>query len=82
MGLWDLCLRSNFVAVGSFFSFPSFLFFFFSFFLFTVAPVAYGHSQARNRIRAATPGLTHSHSNARSEPCLPPTPQLLATPDP
>ena len=26
-------------------------------------------------------GLHHSHSNARSEPHLPPTPQLTATPD-
>ena len=26
-------------------------------------------------------GPHHSHSNARSEPCLQPTPQLTATPD-
>ena len=31
---------------------------------------------------AAAAGLYHSHSNARSEPRLQPTPQLIATPDP
>ena len=38
--------------------------------LFRAAPVAYGSSQARGRIRAATAGLHHSHSNSRSEPHL------------
>ena len=28
------------------------------------------------------PGSNHSHSNAGSELCLRPTPQLMATPDP
>ena len=46
------------------------------------APAAYGSSQARGQIRAAASGLHHSHSNARSEPHLKPTPQLVATPDP
>ena len=43
---------------------------------------ACGISQARGRIGAATSGLHHSHSNARSEPCLRPTSQLKATLDP
>ena len=45
-------------------------------------PVAYGGSQARGRIGAVTAGLCQSHSNARSEPGLRPSPQLTATPDP
>ena len=48
-----------------------------SFFLsiFRAAPVAYGGPQARGRIGAVRP----SHSNARSEQCLLPIPQLTAT---
>ena len=38
--------------------------------LFRAAPVAYGSSQVRGRIRATAAGLYHSHSNARSEPLL------------
>ena len=41
--------------------------------------MAYGSSQARGRIGAVAAGLRHSHSNARSEPSLQPTPQLMAT---
>ena len=44
---------------------------------FRAARVAYGSSQARDRIGAVAAGLHHSYSNARSEPCLRPTPQLL-----
>ena len=55
--------------------------FFFLFFLRT-APVAFGGSQARGRIRAAVAGLHHRHSNARSEMLLQSTPQLTATLDP
>ena len=40
-----------------------------------------GGSQARGWIAAVAAGLHHSHSNARSELCLWPTPQLWATPD-
>ena len=40
------------------------------YFLFTASPVAYGSSWARDRIRAAAASLCHSHSNARSKPCL------------
>ena len=49
---------------------------------FRAAPVAYGDSQARGLIRAIAAGLHHSHSNTRSELCLRPTPELMATPDP
>ena len=53
--------------------------FFFVFFAISWAhSVAYGGSQARGRIA----GLHHSHSHGGSEPCLRPTPQLTATPDP
>ena len=44
--------------------------------------MAYGGSQARDLIGAVSAGLHHSHSNARSEPRLQPTPQLMAMPDP
>ena len=62
-------------------------FFFFFLFLFLVffwgaAPTAYGASQARGLIGAVAAGLHHSHSNARSEPCLQPIPQLMAMLDP
>ena len=58
----------------------SFLSFFF--FNFRAAPAAFGGSQVRGRIRATAAGLCHNHSNARSEPRLQPTPQLVTTPDP
>ena len=63
---------------------PGFLVFVFGFFfllLFRATPTAYGGSQARGQIRPTAAGLHHSH-NAGSEPCLRPTPQLMATPDP
>ena len=44
--------------------------------------MAYEGSQARGPIGAVEAGLHHSHSNARSEPRLRPTPELTATPDP
>ena len=40
--------------------------------------MTHGGSQARDQIGAAAASLRHSHSNAGSEPCLQPTPQLLA----
>ena len=49
---------------------------------FRAASMAYGGSQARGLIRAAAAGLQQSHSNARSQPHLPPKPQLTAMPDP
>ena len=50
--------------------------------LFMAAPMAYGGSQARSRIRAVATGLRHSHSNVRLEPHLQPTPQLTVMPGP
>ena len=60
---------------------------FFSFFLctclfFRSTPTAHGGSQARGSIRAIAASLHHSHSNTGSQPCLRPTPQPTATPDP
>ena len=54
----------------------------FFFFFFRAASAAYGSSQARSQIRAAAAGLQHSHSNARPELHLQPTPQLMPTLDP
>ena len=48
--------------------------------LFRAIPAAYGGSQARSLIRATAAALRQSHSNARSEQCQQPTPQLMATP--
>ena len=44
--------------------------------------MACGSSQARGQIGAVAASLRHSHSNARSELHLQPTPQLMTTPDP
>ena len=55
--------------------------FIFDFSLFRATHVAYGSSQAMGQIRAVAAGLHHSHSNAGSKPCLPPTLQLTATLD-
>ena len=44
--------------------------------------MVYGGSQARGRTGVVVAGLHHSHSNARSELHLRPTPQLSATVDP
>ena len=51
---------------------------FFLFFLIFVG-TAYGSSQARGQIRAIPAILSHSHSNAGSEPWLQPTPQFTAS---
>ena len=47
--------------------------------LFGATPAEYGTSQARGQIGAAAASPHHSRSNARSKPCLRPTPQLTAT---
>ena len=60
-------------------SIPPILFFFW---IFKAAPLAYGGSQARGRIRATAAGLHHNHSNRGSELRLRPTPELMAMPDP
>ena len=62
--------------------FSCFVLFLFLFLLFRVTPLAYGGPQLRGQVRAVAAGLHHSHSNTGSEPCLRPTPQLTATPDP
>ena len=62
-----------------------FLFSFFLSFLIAfsrAAPSPYGGSQARGLIGAVASDLRQGHSNAGSEPCLQPTPQLTATPGP
>ena len=60
-----------------------YIYFFFGLFAFSrAAPGAYGGSRARGLIQAVAAGLHHSHRNARSQPCLQPTPQLTAMPDP
>ena len=48
---------------------------------FRATPTVYGSSQATGQIGAAASGLRHSHSNARSEPHLQTTPQLMTTSD-
>ena len=45
---------------------------------FRATPVAYGGSQARDRIRAVAAGLHYSHSNTISKPRLQTAPQLMA----
>ena len=50
--------------------------------LFRAAPMAYGGSQAGDRIGAIAAGLCQSHSSAGSELSLQPTPQLTAMLDP
>ena len=59
-----------------------FFFFFFAFLLFRAASEAYRGSQAKGPIRATVASLHHIHSDARSELCLRPTPQLTAMLDP
>ena len=43
---------------------------------------AYGSSWARSPIGAVDASRRHSHTNARFDLCLQPTPQLTPTPDP
>ena len=43
--------------------------------------MAYAGSQARGPVGTVA-GLCQSHSHAGSQPCLQPTPQLMAKPDP
>ena len=55
---------------------------FFFLLFFRATPTTYGGSQARGQIGPIATSLHHSHSKARSEPRLWPTPQLMAMPDP
>ena len=75
----DYRITSNILFVFTHSIFP--FFFFFGLLSKRAAQVAYGGSQARGQIRAVAASLHHSHSNAGSEPCLRPTPQLMAMPD-
>ena len=59
-----------------------FCFFFLFFLLFRAELTAYGSSQARGQTGGTTASLHHKHSKARSNPRLPPTSQLMVTPDP
>ena len=80
-----LAVKSNIHCLGdvasavSLWALPSLRFFWFVLF---ATLVAYGGSQARGLFRATAASLHPSHSNARSEPCLWPTPQLTAMLDP
>ena len=66
------CVQIGFSLVG--------WLFFFVFDLFRAAPAACGVSEARHWIGATAAGPPHSHSNARSQACRWPTPQLTAIP--
>ena len=59
-----------------------FVFFFGLFATSWADPTAHGGSQARDQIGATAAHLCHSHGNTESEPCLRPTPHLMATPEP
>ena len=63
-------------------TFLSFFKIIFIFLFFRAPPLAYGGSQARGGIGTVAASLCHSHSNAKSEPHLSPTPQLMAMLDP
>ena len=81
--IWALSFPSSpFRLLSQIISLSLSFFFFFVFCPFRATPAAYGGSQARGLIQAIAASLCHSHSNARSEPHLQPTPQLTAMPDP
>ena len=65
-------------------TFVFFLFLFFGgfFAFFRATPMVHGSSQARDRIRATSAGLHHSHSQTGSELHLRLTPQLMVMLDP
>ena len=71
------------VAKNSHYTF--FIYFFLIFFVFCLffraTPASYGGSQAKGRIGAVATGVYHNHSNAESEACIRPTPQLMTMPD-
>ena len=64
-----------------YFFFFNFIYFFCLLAISWAAPAAYGGSQARGLIGAVAASLRQSNSNASSESCLQPTPQLMETPD-
>ena len=79
---WGLCVSIlGSPKCGSFES--TFLFFFFFVFLGPLPRhMEIPRLGARGLLGAVATGLCHSHSNARSEPHLRPTPQFTATLDP
>jgi len=80
LGVLNAFLTYNFFQLTIGFNF--FFFFFCLFAISWAAPAAYEGSQTRGPIGPVATGLRQSHSNTGSEPCLQPTPQLTATPDP
>ena len=56
-------------------------YYYYYYLLFRATPAAYGNFQDKGRVRATATSLHHSH-NKGSEPCLQPTPQLMAMLDP
>ena len=78
------CLLPPPVLFGNhkFFKVTDIYIFFCLFAISWAAPAAYGGAQARGPIGAVANSLRQSHSNTGSEPCLQPTPQLMAMPDP
>ena len=76
----DLIIKCKMLDVNFYNAFLFFFLVFWSFCPFRAPPMAYGGSQGRGLIRAVA--ANHSHSHAKSKPCLQPTPQFTATPDP
>ena len=81
-GNWEQNLHFLFFCHGCSVSYTEWIFLFLFFYLFRAIPGAYGGSQPRGPTGVVATGLCQSHSNARTEPCLRPTSQLTATPDP
>ena len=73
--------RKNRIIFQTEFSLKTFLNLNYSF-LFRAVLIAYGSSQDRGQIGAIAASLCHSHSKVGSKPCLQPTLQLTAMPDP
>ena len=69
-----LCFQFLHIFTNSCWVFKKFYLFIYLFLLFKATPMAYGGSQARGQIGAVAASLHHSHSYARSKPCLQPTP--------
>ena len=82
LGLYLKLIQLPNFLFSVFFSFFFFVLFCFLSFSFRASPAAYGGSQARGPIGAIAARLHHSLGNARSEPHLRPTPQLMSALDP
>ena len=66
-----------YIFLSFYFIFLGLFIYLFIYFFLRAAPTAYGGSQARGLMGTVAASLLHSHSNARSELCLQPTPQLM-----